>query len=60
MVAAQNTAPVDEANPLVGTAPLDKPEWIGNAPPAGEPLYSGITSPARACRIARSRLHRSI
>ncbi len=45
MVAAQNTAPVDEANPLVGTAPLDKPEWIGNAPPAGEPLYSGITSP---------------
>ena len=37
--------PVDEANPLVGTAPLDKPELIGNAPPAGEPLYSGITSP---------------
>lgn len=37
--------PVDQANPLVGTAPLDRPEWIGNAPPAGEPLYSGITSP---------------
>ena len=37
--------PVDEANPLVGTAPLDRPELIGNAPPAGEPLYSGITSP---------------
>lgn len=37
--------PVDEANPLVGTAPLDRTELIGNAPPAGEPLYSGITSP---------------
>lgn len=37
--------PVDQANPLVGTAPLDRPELIGNAPPAGEPLYSGITSP---------------
>jgi predicted alpha-1,2-mannosidase len=39
------TRPVDEANPLVGTAPLDRKELIGNAPPAGEPLYSGITSP---------------
>lgn len=38
-------APVDIANPLVGTAPLDNPEFIGNAPPAGEPLYSGLTSP---------------
>ncbi len=37
--------PVDEANPLVGTAPLDRKELIGNAPPPGEPLYSGITSP---------------
>jgi predicted alpha-1,2-mannosidase len=36
---------VDEANPLVGTAPLDRKDLIGNAPPAGEPLYSGITSP---------------
>lgn len=36
--------PVDEANPLVGTAPLDRPELIGNAPPPGEPVYSGITS----------------
>ncbi len=36
---------VDEANPLVGTAPLDRQDLIGNAPPAGEPLYSGITSP---------------
>lgn len=37
--------PVDEANPLVGTAPLDRPSLIGNAPPPGEPLYSGMTSP---------------
>ncbi|SEM21315.1 alpha-1,2-mannosidase, putative [Pseudoxanthomonas sp. GM95] len=36
---------IDEADPLVGTAPLDRPDLIGNAPPAGEPLYSGITSP---------------
>lgn len=39
------TQGVDEANPLVGTAPLDRRELIGNAPPPGEPLYSGITSP---------------
>lgn len=37
--------PVDEANPLVGTAPLDRQALIGNAPPPGEPLYSGMTSP---------------
>jgi predicted alpha-1,2-mannosidase len=36
---------VDEANPLVGTAPLDRQALIGNAPPPGEPLYSGMTSP---------------
>jgi predicted alpha-1,2-mannosidase len=36
---------VDEADPRVGTAPLDRQELIGNAPPPGEPLYSGITSP---------------
>ena len=36
---------VDEANPLVGTAPLDQPGLIGNAPPPGEPLYSGMISP---------------
>lgn len=36
---------VDEANPLVGTAPLDNQALIGNAPPPGEPLYSGMTSP---------------
>ncbi|GGA40251.1 GH92 family glycosyl hydrolase [Dyella nitratireducens] len=37
---------VDEANPLVGTAPLDKQALIGNAPPPGELLYPGMTSPA--------------
>lgn len=36
---------VDEASPLVGTASLDRPLLIGNAPPPGEPLYSGMTSP---------------
>jgi len=45
MHAAPATAPVDIANPLVGTAPLDRQELIGNAPPPGEPLYSGMTSP---------------
>lgn len=44
-VAQSRKAGVDEANPLVGTAPLDRKELIGNAPPPGEPLYSGITSP---------------
>ncbi len=37
--------PVDEANPLVGTAPLDRADLLGNAPPPGEPAYSGQTSP---------------
>ncbi|SEN45229.1 alpha-1,2-mannosidase, putative [Sphingomonas gellani] len=37
--------PVDEASPLVGTAPLDRREFVGNAPPPGEPVYSGQTSP---------------
>ncbi len=44
---AQTTGkrPVDYANPLVGTAPLDSQKLIGNAPPPGEQLYSGFTSP---------------
>lgn len=37
--------PVEEANPLVGTAPLNRQELIGNSPPPGEPVYSGQTSP---------------
>ncbi|MEO8777453.1 MAG: GH92 family glycosyl hydrolase [Rhodanobacter sp.] len=39
------TSAVDAANPLAGTAPLDRQNLIGNAPPPGEPLYSGMTSP---------------
>jgi len=38
-------APVDLANPLMGTAPLDNQKLIGNAPPPGEPVYSGQTTP---------------
>jgi predicted alpha-1,2-mannosidase len=38
--------PVEYANGLVGTAPLDDQKLIGNAPPPGEQLYSGFTSPA--------------
>ena len=37
---------LDYVNTLVGTAPLDNQELIGNAPPPGEQLYSGFTSPA--------------
>jgi predicted alpha-1,2-mannosidase len=36
---------VDAADPRVGTAPLDRRALIGNAPPPGELLYSGMTSP---------------
>jgi predicted alpha-1,2-mannosidase len=38
--------PLDYVNALVGTAPLDNQKLIGNAPPLGEQLYSGFTSPA--------------
>ena len=43
---AQNKKPLDYVNGLVGTAPLDRKELIGNAPPPGEQLYSGFTSPS--------------
>jgi predicted alpha-1,2-mannosidase len=43
--AFQAKRPVDYANPLAGTAPLDDPKLIGNAPPPGEELYTGMTSP---------------
>lgn len=36
---------IDYANGLVGTAPLDDQKLIGNAPPPGERLYSGLISP---------------
>ena len=39
-------SPISYANPLVGTAPLDDPRLIGNAPPPGEQRYSGFTSPS--------------
>lgn len=40
--------PVDYANPLVGTASLDDPELLGNAPPPGEEAYTGFTFPGPA------------
>ena len=40
-LSAQSTTPTR----LSGTAPLDNQKLIGNAPPAGEQLYSGFTSP---------------
>jgi predicted alpha-1,2-mannosidase len=39
-------APIDYVNTLVGTSPLDQQKLIGNAPPPGEQLYSGFTTPA--------------
>ena len=42
---AASQKPVDLVNTLVGTAPLDKQVLIGNAPPPGEELYTGMTSP---------------
>ena len=44
--ASHGERPVDYANGLVGTAPLDQQKLIGNAPPPGEQLYSGFTSPS--------------
>ncbi len=41
-------APVEYANPLVGTASLDDPELLGNAPPPGEEAYTGFTFPGPA------------
>ena len=42
---ARGETPVELANPLVGTAPLDDPKFIGNAPPPGEELYTGFVWP---------------
>ena len=41
-------SPLDLANPLVGTAALDKSEFIGNAPPPGEETYTGFVWPGPA------------
>lgn len=46
--AAAAESPLELANPLVGTAPLDKPEFIGNAPPPGEEIYTGFVWPGPA------------
>lgn len=43
--ATADESPVELANPLVGTAALDNPEWIGNAPPPGEEIYTGFVWP---------------
>lgn len=40
--------PVEYANPLVGTASLDDPKLLGNAPPPGEEAYTGFTYPGPA------------
>jgi predicted alpha-1,2-mannosidase len=54
--AAQSKQPIDYVNGLVGTAPLDKQSLIGNAPPPGELLYSGFTSPGAALPQSEVRL----
>ena len=40
--------PVEYANPLVGTASLDEPKLLGNAPPPGEEAYTGFLFPGPA------------
>jgi predicted alpha-1,2-mannosidase len=45
-VSPSSRTPLDYVNTLVGTAPLDDQKLIGNAPPPGEQLYSGFTSPS--------------
>ncbi|KAF1005976.1 MAG: hypothetical protein GAK28_02884 [Luteibacter sp.] len=40
-----SSSALDLANPLVGTAALDRQALIGNSPPPGEPLYTGMTTP---------------
>jgi predicted alpha-1,2-mannosidase len=44
-VSPSKKQPANYANGLVGTAPLEDRKLIGNAPPQGEHLYSGLTSP---------------
>ncbi|MGC9197871.1 MAG: GH92 family glycosyl hydrolase [Acidobacteriaceae bacterium] len=45
-VSGGTDSPLADTNGLVGTAPLDRQILIGNAPPPGEQLYSGFTTPA--------------
>lgn len=44
-VPSSGKRPIDYVNALVGTAPLDNQTVIGNAPPPGQKLYAGFTSP---------------
>jgi putative alpha-1,2-mannosidase len=37
--------PVDYVNPLIGTAPPEDKEYLGNNPPEGEELYCGAVVP---------------
>lgn len=37
--------PVDCVNPLIGTAPFEDAEYLGNNPPKGEELYCGSVVP---------------
>jgi hypothetical protein len=37
--------PVDYVNPLIGTAPPEDKEYLGNNPPEGEELYCGVVVP---------------
>lgn len=53
---AHSERPIDYANGLVGTAPLDQQKLIGNAPPPGEQIYSGFTSPAAMLPHSRTEL----
>jgi predicted alpha-1,2-mannosidase len=47
-VAPGKKDPLDYVNGLFGTASLDDPELIGNAPPPGEELYTGMVCPGAA------------
>lgn len=47
-LAAAGNNPVDLANPLTGTASLDDPRLLGNAPPPGEETYTGFVWPGPA------------
>jgi len=46
--AAVEREPLDYVNVLFGVASLDDPELLGNAPPYGEELYTGMVCPGAA------------
>lgn len=48
MTAVAQQEPIDYVNVLFGTASLDDPALIGNAPPLGEELYTGMVCPGAA------------